>query len=134
MNRSMSWRALALAGALAGYSLAQAQEAAIPRSTFFEEVKITVNERAGADGFLRVRVQPEGGEAREATIDVAKRMSENDIVKTLAQALGPALAPDYEVDRDAGEHVKIRKAEREAPNFAVEITFSSPGFSIILDK
>jgi hypothetical protein len=38
------------------------------------------------------------------------------------------------VDRDAGEHVKIKKAKRDAANFSVEVTFSSPGFSIILDN
>ena len=134
MNRWSGWRGLALVGALAGWSLAQGEEAAPLRSTFFEEAKITVNERAGADGFLRVRVLPEGGEAREATIDVAKHMSENEIAKTLARALEPALAPDYEIDKDAGEHVKIKKANRDSPNFAVEITFNSPGFSITLDK
>ena len=110
-----------------------AQEMAQPTSTFFEEAKITVNDRARADGYLRVRVTPEGGQAREATIVTEKRMSENDIAKTLAEALKTAVAPDYEVDKDAGEHVKIRKAKRGTANFSVEITFSSPGFAIILD-
>jgi hypothetical protein len=102
--------------------------------TYFEEAKITVDERAGADGYMRVRVQPEGGEAREASIAIPRRMSENDIAKTLARALEPALAPLYKVDRDAGEHVKIKKADRKSPNFSVEIAFSAPGFAVILDK
>ena len=33
-----------------------------------------------------------------------------------------------------GEHVKIGKAKRDSADFSVEITFSSPGFSIILDN
>jgi hypothetical protein len=134
MNRLSGWRALALVGALAGGAFAQAQDAAAPQSTFFEDAKITVNEGADADGFLRVRVRPEGGEAREATVDVSRHMGENEIAKAIARALEPALAPDYEIDKDAGEHIKIRKADRAAPNFAVEITFNSPGFSITLDK
>jgi hypothetical protein len=113
---------------------AAAQDAAQPRSTFFEEAKITVNDRARADGYLRVRITPEKGQARETTIVTARRMSENDIAKTLAEALQAVAAPDYEIDRDAGEHVKIRKAKREAANFSVEISFSSPGFSIVLDN
>ena len=116
---------------LAIVSLAAAQE---HRGTFFEEAKITVNDRARADGYLRVRVQPENDVALEATIDVLKRMSENDIADGIAAALEPVLGPDYEVDKDAGEHVKIRKARGDVPNFAVEIAFSAPGFSIILDK
>ena len=102
--------------------------------TYFEEAKITVNERAHADGYLRVSVQPENGTAREATLDVHKRMSENDIAKGVAQALEAVLGPEYKVDRTAGEHVKLRKADKNAANFAVEITFNVPGFSIVLDN
>lgn len=126
-------RHAAIAVVLAMAQPLAAQEAALPKSTFFDKAKITVNERARADGYMRVRVTPENGTPREATIAVLRRMSENDLAKTLAEALKPALAPDYRVDRDAGEHVKIDK-QKNAPNFSVEITFSSPGFAIILDN
>jgi hypothetical protein len=125
--------ALILASFLA-FGSAWAQDAKQPSSTFFEEAKITVNDRARADGYLRVRITPENGQAREATIVTARRMSENDIAKTLGEALKTVAAPDYEIDRDAGEHVKIRKAKRDVANFSVEISFSSPGFSIVLDN
>jgi hypothetical protein len=107
--------------------------AALP-VTYLEEAKITIDERARADGYMRVRVQPKGGETREASIAIPRRMSENDIAKAIARALEPALAPLYKVDRDAGEHVKIKKAERGSPDFSIEIAFSAPGFAIILDK
>lgn len=113
---------------------AAAQDAAVPTSTFFEEAKITVNERARADGYLRVRVQPENGTAHEGTIAIHKRMSENDIAKGIANALEPVLGPDYKVDRDAGEHVKIHKTKKSVANFSVEIAFTAPGFSVILDN
>jgi hypothetical protein len=108
--------------------------AALGQSTYFEEAKITVNERARAAGYIRVRIQPENGAPREATLEIEKRMSENDIAKGIAEALGAAVGPDYEVDRDAGEHVKIRKARRDVANFSVEIAFTAPGFAIILDN
>ena len=108
-------------------------EDAPPPSVFFEEAKITVNERAREDGYLRVRVTPQSSAGFEATIAVTKRMRENEIAKSLAEALAAVIGSDYEVDRDAGEHVKIRKAERGVANFTVEIAFSAPGFAIILD-
>jgi hypothetical protein len=111
-----------------------AQDAAGHPQTFFEEAKITINERARTDGYIRVRVQPENGAVREATVDLHKRMSENDIAKGIAAALEPVLGPDYKVDRTAGEHVKLRKADDSAANFSVEITFNVPGFAIILDN
>ena len=124
---------IALALATIALSIA-AEDAPAPKTAFFEEAKITVNDRAHADGYLRVRITPEKGAALEATIATQKHMSENDIAKTLAEALGKAAAPNYTVDRDAGEHVKIKRAKRDVANFSVEITFSSPGFSIILEN
>lgn len=113
---------------------AVAQDVAMPASSFFEEAKISVNARAKADGYMRVRVTPEGGKAFEATIATEKRMNENEIAKTLFEALEKAATPDYKIDRNAGEHVKIHKTKGSVANFSVEVTFSSPGFSIILDK
>lgn len=112
---------------------AGAQEAAQPVSTYFEEAKITINERARADGFLRVRVLPENGAPREATFAIEKRMNENELAGGIADALNAVLAPEYSADKDAGEHVKIRKETRDAANFSVEITFNVPGFAVILE-
>lgn len=124
-----AWVAL-LAAAFAGSSLAEGE----PTSTYFEEAKITVNERARADGFMRVRVVPQAGTAREATMVIAKRMNENELARGLADALNTVLGPEYVADKDNGEHVKIRKKARGAANFSVEVTFNAPGFAVILDN
>jgi hypothetical protein len=126
-------RLLALASIVLLLGEAAAADAPPLSSTFFKEAKITVNERAREAGYLRVRIQPREGAASEAAIAIEKRMSENEIAKSIAEALGAAIGAGYEVDRDAGEHVKIRKADRAAADFSVEITFSAPGFSIVLD-
>jgi hypothetical protein len=119
-----------VAVAFAGSGLA---EEARPTSTYFDDAKITVNARARADGFMRVRVLPENGAAREATFVIEKRMNENELARGITDALNGVLAPEYEADKDGGEHVKIRKNTRDAANFSVEITFNAPGFSVILD-
>jgi hypothetical protein len=118
--------------ALLGATSALPQSGTLP-TTFHEEAEFTINSGANEDGFLRVAIQPQGGTRREATIPVTSRMGENDIAQAMADALRPALGPDYEVDRDGGEHVKIRKARREVASFSIEITFSSAGFSIVID-
>ena len=82
---------------------------------------------------MRVRVVPENGAPREATLAIAKRMNENELARGIADALNTVLGPEYEADKDGGEHVKIRKKTRDAANFSVEITFNAPGFSVILD-
>ena len=123
--------AAVLSGMLAVSAFA---EEAAHKASYFDFAKITINERARADGFLRVRLTPENGAAREATIDIHKRESENDIAKNIAVALEPLLGPDYEAERTAGEHVKLKKKSKQAANFAVEITFNVPGFSIVLEN
>ena len=111
-----------------------AQEPAQPKATYFESAKITINEGARADGFMRVRVIPENGAPREATFDVLRRMSENEVAAAMAIGLNKVLAPEYVADKDNGEHVKIEKKQRGAANFSVEITFNAPGFAIILEN
>jgi hypothetical protein len=121
-----------LAAAFAGS--AWAQDAAQPASTYFDGAKITVNERARADGFMRVRVIPQNGPPREATFAIARRMNENELAKGLADSLNTVLGPEYVADKDAGEHVKIHKRAKDAADFSVEITFNVPGFSVVLDN
>jgi hypothetical protein len=120
-----------MAGLLAGSSLAEHTQ---PTTTYFEEAKITVNARARADGFMRVRIVPENGMTREATFAIEKSMHENELARGLTDVLDPILAPEYKADKNGGEHVKIRKAMRDASDFSVEITFNAPGFSVILDN
>ena len=108
-------------------------QSATPPTAFHDEAEFTINQGASADGFLRVAIQPQGGTRREVTIPVTSRMGENEIAQQIADTLRPALAPGYEVDRDGGEHVKIRKAQRDGADFFIEITFTAPGFSIVID-
>jgi len=115
-------------------SAALGQEPAQPKVTYFEAAKISVAERARADGFMRVRVIPENGAPREATFDVLRRMSENDLASAIAIGLNKVLAPEYVADKDNGEHVKIEKKQKGAANFSVEVTFNAPGFTIILEN
>ena len=99
-----------------------------------EEARISINSGADADGSLIVRVTPSGGAPKEATVALKKGMGENAIAEAIAAALRPVLAPMYESDKDGGEHVKIRKTDRSAPNFFVAVMFNVPGFSVIIDK
>ena len=132
MTAMRSLAVMLVAAAFAGPSLAEEPR---PTTTYFDEAKITVNARARADGFIRVRVVPENGAAAlEATMPIRKRENENELARTITDGLNAVLAPSYGADKDGGEHVKIKKEARDAANFSVEITFNAPGFSIILDN
>ena len=123
--------AVLVAAAFTGFGVAQE---ARPTVTYFDEAKITVNARAHADGFIRVRILPENGTPLEATMPIRKRENENELARTITDGLNAVIAPAYAADKDGGEHVKIKKKSHDAANFSVEITFNSPGFSVILDN
>ena len=116
-----------LAYAFAVCSLAQT-------GPLLEEARISINSGADADGSLIVRVTPSGGAPKEATVALKRGMGENAIAEAIATALRSVLAPTYESDKDGGEHVKIRKTDRSAPNFSVAVMFNVPGFSVIIEK
>jgi hypothetical protein len=101
--------------------------------TLHNNVEISINTGASGAGFLRVAIQPQNGTKREATISITQSMGENEIAQSLADALRTAVGADYEIDKDGGENVKVRKTRNEVASFSIEITFSAPGFSIVLN-
>lgn len=127
-------RSLAVMLAAAAFTGPILAEEAQPTVTYFEEAKITVNARAHADGFIRVRILPENGTALEATMPIRKRENENELARTITDGLNAVIGPAYAADKDGGEHVKIKRKTRDTAKFSVEITFNAPGFSIILEN
>ena len=123
--------AVLVVAAFTGSALA---DEARPTVSYFDEAKITINARAHADGFIRVRILPENGTPLEATIQIRKRENENELARTITDGLNAVIAPAYAADKDGGEHVKLKKKSHDAANFSVEITFNSPGFSVVLDN
>ena len=104
------------------------------RSTPFSVADITVQNRADADGYVRFRIHPVGGQAVETTVDVLQRMGENDIAADIEKALTLALPSAYRVEKAGGENVRIRKEDRAAADFTIEIAFNTPGLQILLSN
>lgn len=130
----MKIRTLTLATCLCGLllcNLAQAQSGQL--ATAMSEARITVENRADANGYIRIRLTPVGGQAVDASIDILDRMSENDIAADIEKALIVALGNAYRVDRSGGENVRIRKADRDTgADFELEIAFNTPGLTITI--
>ena len=95
-----------------------------------KRAQITINHRAEADGMIRVRVQPVGGASSEVTIDVQRRMGENEIADEISKALTAVLGSGYEIRR-AGENVHVHRGD--GAGFHLEIAFNTPGLWILLD-
>jgi hypothetical protein len=76
---------------------------------------------ADSDGAIVFRISPEGGAPIEATVDITKGTSENNVAKAVVKSLKAQLPKDgYHVERDDGEDVLVKK-RRGAANFDVEI-------------
>ena len=61
-------------------------------------------------------------------------MSENDIAADIEKELVVALGDGYRIDRGGGENITVRKANRENPDFTLEIAFNTPGLSITIEN
>lgn len=123
-------RLAALSAGMLGASVLAAQVSQHPVSTF-ESAEITIDHRADADGFIRVRLEPVGRSPIDTIVDVLKRDGENEIAENISRALSVAAAQEFEIRRN-GETVHIDRPNRDSPSFSVEITFNAPGLSILL--
>ncbi len=80
---------------------------------------------AKSNGEIVVRLTPEGGAPIEVTTAVADGTSENNVAKTVVNAMKTQLSEDaYHVERDDGEDVLIKKRHGQ-PDFDVEIVSNS---------
>ena len=131
MHNSARWIAGLVLGLTVTVGTAQQSQ---HRSTPFSEADITVQNRADADGYVRFRIQPVGGQTVEATVDVLRRMGENDIAADIEKALTLALPSAYRAEKAGGENVRIRKEDRDAADFTIEIAFNTPGLQILLSN
>ena len=115
---------------LAGFACAQGAQS-VP-APLLSDAQIAVQNRADANGTIRVTLTAAGGQPMVATISVLNNMSENDIAADIEKELIVVLGAGYRVDRGGGENVSIRKADNEAPDFTLEISFNTPGLSITI--
>ncbi len=64
---------------------------------------------AETPGVLVIAITPEHGEQLTVDIEIARRLSENRVAKTVARTLADALGDGYHVERDDGEDVLIKR-------------------------
>ena len=116
---------------MSGVSYAQTGEL----STKLAEARISVGNKADANGYVRIRLTPDGGQTIDVTVDVLERMNENEIAADIEKALIVAAGNTYNVEVSGGENVVIRKADRDTgPDFELEIAFNTPGLSITMHE
>lgn len=116
---------------LAGFAYAQGTQS-VP-APLLEDAQIVVQNRADANGTIRVTLAAQGSQPMVATISVLNNMSENDIAADIEKELTVLLGEAYRVDRGGGETVSIRKENSEAPDFTLEVSFNTPGLSITIE-
>jgi len=76
---------------------------------------------AKSDGVITLQITPKDGQPLVAEISVADKTSENNVAKTVVNALKEQLPEDgYHVERDDGEDVLIKKRGKTL-NFDLEI-------------
>lgn len=82
--------------------------------------KILIQGKAKGDGQIKVAVIPTGGEKKEVSVTVAKKMPNEDIARDLAKELKVALGEAYDVDHYDPDKIKISAKDGKA-TFKIEL-------------
>ncbi len=92
--------------------------------------------RAETAGTLVFEIRPEAGqgEARQVSVEIRDRLSENRIAKAVTRALAAELGKDYHVERDDGEDVLVKRHHGVANFDVIVVSNTVQGVRINVDR
>lgn len=90
--------------------IASASAFAVPSNKW----RIEFSGGAESDGEIVLAVTPDGGFAQEVTAAIGRADSENQVAEKVAAALQAAAGPQYQIERDDGEDVLVKRREGAA--------------------
>lgn len=94
-------------------------------------IKIVFDDKAKNDGELVFSFTPEGGEAKQVKVTVAKKMKRDEICRDAAKELTVALGAGYEVDRYDPDKIKIEGKKKAKFRLAIS-SLTVAGLSVRL--
>ena len=86
--------------------------------------RIVLDNRAGNDGTIVLRVAPVGGTPIDVETKVPESTSENHVATLLRDSLKVSLGKGYSIETDDGEDVLIKKRGK-TPKFELSLVSSS---------
>ncbi len=94
--------------------------------------KLVVDGKAKDNGQVKIAFTPAGGEKKEVSVTIQKKMSRDNIARDLAKELTVALGSGYKVDRYDPDKIKIEKAKTGSA-FTLEIVgVTVPGVTVMM--
>jgi hypothetical protein len=90
--------------------IASASAFAVPSNKW----RIEFSGGAQSDGEIVLAVTPDGGFAQEVTVPISRTDGENEVAEKVTEALRAAAGPQYQIERDDGEDVLVKRREGAA--------------------
>jgi hypothetical protein len=105
----------------------------VPR-IYFDKAKVVVDGKADFNGALELEWKPLNGEAKLIQVNVLAKMKAKDIAGDVYKEIALAAGASYKV-KLSGDRIEVKKANKQAPNFAITITkLQVPGVSLRVEK
>lgn len=90
--------------------IASASAFAVPSNKW----RLELSGGAESGGEIVLAVTPDGGFPQEVTVAIDGNEGENEVAEKVTQALRAAAGPQYQIERDDGEDVLIKRREGTA--------------------
>jgi hypothetical protein len=105
----------------------------VPR-VYFEKAEIVVDGRADYNGALELEWKPVNGDGKLIQVNVLAKSKDKEITADIYKELVLAAGNSYKI-KQSGEKIQVKKANKQAPNFAITITkLQLPGVSVRIGK
>jgi len=105
----------------------------VPR-VYFEKAEVVVDGKAEYNGALELEWKPVNGDGKLIQVNVLAKSKDKDIAADIYKELVLAAGNSYKI-KQSGEKIQVKKANKQAPNFAITITkLQLPGVSLRIGK
>ena len=105
----------------------------VPR-VYFEKTEVVVDGKADYNGALELEWKPVNGDGKLIQVNVLAKSKDKDIAGDIYKELVLAAGNSYKI-KQSGEKIQVKKANKQAPNFAITITkLQLPGVSLRIGK
>lgn len=102
-----------------------------PAATMFEKVTLEVDGKSKSNGTITVAFTAANGKSKSVSVNVLSKTKDKKIAEDLWKEVKIAAGDRYKVKQN-GSKISIKKADKEAPDFSVQVTANVAGISVLV--
>lgn len=110
---------------------AMAQETNTPPPAMFEAATLVIEGKSKTDGTIAVEFSSSSGMSKSVSVSVLSKTKAKKIAEDLWKEIKIAAGDNYKV-KQKGSKITIKKADKNGPDFALQVTGNVAGTSILI--